>query len=272
MISRVGRGTAFWLVIAFFAMLISSPAMARPSADPQVIGPLLAQDEPSVDESNESTGVSIAVGALVINGILLLVIIYQTNQARHTLDTQRDEIKVQREAVEAQQEAVEAQRDEIDAQRKAVRSDHERRRKQSTLEYYTRLQDRHSESRHNLHKTLGLNKPDDQLPRTEADSIYKLPEKVTLKNQLMGLMNDYEYLAVGVNTGIFDFDVVDRLGNKSIQAVVHRYKHWIDVAQEATKSLRTYGELEKLADDLKKREGERALDRQDNERGDIKHS
>ena len=244
--------------------------MARPSADTQVIG-LLAQDEPSVDESNESTGVSIAVGALVINGILLVVIVYQTNQARKTLIVQRDEIQVQWHAVEAQQEAVTAQRDDIDAQLKAVRSDHERRRKQSTLEYYTRLQDRHSKTRPKLHKTLNLNKPDDQLARTEAESIFESTEKVTVKNQLMGVLNDHEYLAVGVNTGIFDFDVVDRLGNKSIRAVVHRYKHWIDVAQETTKSKRTYGELEKLASDLKKRENDRAQSSRKQERGDIKH-
>ena len=115
--------------------------------------------------------------------------------------------------------------------------DHRRRKKQSTIEYYS-----------NMANELY---PLDERTNTLLGGVVPTPEKLSTDKELLALatklLSSYERLSVGVNAGIFDFDIIDRMAGSHLIALYARFEPYINSIRNEGNQKYFYVEFEKLA-------------------------
>lgn len=127
----------------------------------------------------------------------------------------------------------------------SIHADHERRKKQATIEFLmAQVRPLWTEGRHLLDKKWGtgvLN--EDSLKQIEDD-----PEARVIVTSLLGHL---EYLSVGINTGIYDKDILFRASGTSMIRLFHRLRPYIKLSQK--NQVTAYIEFENLIHDLEER-------------------
>ncbi|NEQ97940.1 MAG: DUF4760 domain-containing protein [Cyanothece sp. SIO2G6] len=137
----------------------------------------------------------------------------------------------------------------------AVKADHERKRKQSTIEYIGKIW---SESRYELESRYGTD------PLTKED-IKDIENNKELTASVIRLLGQLEHIAVGVNSGVYDKDILYRMSSASISKIYARL--YLFVEERRKNNPRAYIELEELVSEFRERNRDRP-----GTSGNIRHS
>jgi len=164
---------------------------------------------------------TVAVGAagVVLNSVLFVVVVLQLRAVRR----------------------------QVTAAERTTLLDHQRRKKQATIDFYAMT----LESR----LSLPANLPFDR----EADRVTEFLRGVgQTDNSSVRVVTDYlslfELLATGVNTDVFDLEVISRMAGGRIRAMVRNYGPWIESRREQQNAPMLFAELLHLAKRLEKLE------------------
>ena len=133
---------------------------------------------------------------------------------------------------------------------------HERLKKQSTLEYAGK---QWLDARMQLESIYG----DEIVAEEDANNIYQDKE---LKSQVDKLLGTLEHIAAGVNSKIYDEDILYRMVASSVVDNFNRFKHYIKIRRQ-NESKEMYIELEALAIHFMERRRKKPM-----KLGDIIHS
>jgi len=139
---------------------------------------------------------------------------------------------------------------------RASRADHERRRKQATIEYAGQLL---REARMKIDVRYRFQ----ALTSEDINKVMSNPEE---EAELRNILGVFEHLAVGVHAGVYDRDILYRMSATYIISIFQRVKAYIDVAREKF-SPNAFTEFERLATEFKSRK-ENAI----SVKGDIEYS
>ena len=122
----------------------------------------------------------------------------------------------------------------------ATERDHKQRRMQATLEFVTATFDRMG-----LLRERGL----PELVRAAVEPFTDRPLDMTDKRNLVVRenLNGFEALATGVNLGVYDISVVNRLRGTMIVRSWALYEPWVRARRTAFAQQSYYAELEELA-------------------------
>jgi hypothetical protein len=137
--------------------------------------------------------------------------------------------------------------------RKTFLADHERRKKQSTIEFYHTISNGAGlPLRDLIHKVYGS-----LTTITPNDEKYK--ETPELREKTRSYFRNMERLAVGINCGIYDFEVFYRLSGEPTVQLFKALLPLIEDRRKATDAVTFCIEFEKLCSELSKRKqmGER---------------
>lgn len=129
-----------------------------------------------------------------------------------------------------------------------IKADHERRKKQATIEFLNSIRPVWLENETRIYKSLG------RRGLTEAD-IPKILEDDDLRESIKTLLGRLEYMAVGINTGVFDEYILYRMAASYLIKIYHRLYPYIIYIQK-NKNPYAYVEFKELVikfEDLKRR-------------------
>jgi hypothetical protein len=121
------------------------------------------------------------------------------------------------------------------------KSDHERRKKQSTIEYINQIRDKYRPLSIKLSNKFDTNTIN--LEQIDND----------IKSDIRELLSVMEHMSVGINTGVYDFEILHRMSGSYLVRTYHQLLPYIVDRQKDNKS--AYIEFETLCkkiDDLKK--------------------
>ena len=141
---------------------------------------------------------------------------------------------------------------------KSFKADHERRKKQATFEFIQKIRPAWIETKHSLEKRWGKN-PLTSKELAEIDNDFELLKKV---RNLLGLL---EHLSVGMNTEVFDKDLLFRMSGTQIINISIMFNSYIKKVQRSIPT--AYIEFEELAKGFEERKRLRP-----ESRGNIIHS
>jgi hypothetical protein len=122
---------------------------------------------------------------------------------------------------------------------KNSKADHERRKKQATIEFYNHT----GNERNNL--------------LDQIINVCKVEEGSDMLNTIKGYLANMERLAVGINTGIYDITVFDRMAGNFTIRTYDRLREIIDSRRKVGCAPYLFSDFEKLVLDLKKLRNER---------------
>jgi hypothetical protein len=125
----------------------------------------------------------------------------------------------------------------------SVREDHDRRRKQATIEYINDVRDRYRAEHRHLLRALG--------GPMNAQSVEKIRSNPDLNARLLDLLGLFEGLAAGVNAGVFDVELLNRVSGGYLIRVFETYKAYM-LARRQSRWPSLYREFEQLVQDLRK--------------------
>ena len=131
---------------------------------------------------------------------------------------------------------------------KTLKDDHDRRRQQATLEYLIKdVRPHWGDELRQLASSIGRTIPmsDETMSKLRAN-----PQSRQLINKLLG---NIEHMAVGVNMGVYDLEILDRSSGGFLINTFNRFLPYIRRRQ--MKQPLIYTEFEKLTDALCKRRG-----------------
>jgi hypothetical protein len=120
---------------------------------------------------------------------------------------------------------------------RSFKADHERRRKQATIEFITKIRPIWDENQRILDETFG----EDTLT---AEAIARLEDEPETRHVLRSLLANLEFMAVGMNTGVFDKDLLYRMAASYLIGIYHRLRPYINHVQRTNPY--TYIEFEEI--------------------------
>lgn len=123
-------------------------------------------------------------------------------------------------------------------------SDHERRRKQATIEYINSISPAYQDLKNIIIKDFG----DEILTKERVDLIFKNEEK---KSIIRGYLNALEHLSVGANTAVFDKDILFRTSGTRIVKTYRNFQLYFKKIQKENPSV--YSEFCHLAKEFERR-------------------
>ncbi len=141
---------------------------------------------------------------------------------------------------------------------KAIKADHERRKKQATIEFVQKIRPAWLEAKNKLEERWGKN-PLTSKELEEIDNDFQLQKVV---NNLLGLL---EHLSVGMNTGVYDKDLLFRMSGSFLIDIHNRFRSYIDQVQ--VRNPAAYIEYQNLVSDFEERKRTKP-----STEGDIRHS
>ncbi len=129
---------------------------------------------------------------------------------------------------------------------KSLKADHERRKKQATFEFVQKIRPAWIEARHIIEEKSG-DKPLSSKELLEIDGNFQLLKLVrTLLGQL-------EHLSVGMNSRVFDKDLLYRMSGTELVTIYRRLDAYIKKAQNINpKAYIEYEDLVKVFEDRKR--------------------
>jgi len=114
---------------------------------------------------------------------------------------------------------------------------HERLKKQSTLEY---AGEKWLSARVQLERAYGV----DALSKDVAQQIYEDNE---LRTQVLNLLGTLEHISAGVNSKVYDEDILYRMAGASVIDNFNRFKNYIKLRRQNEGNDELYIELEELS-------------------------
>lgn len=121
--------------------------------------------------------------------------------------------------------------------------DHERRRKQATIEYFEAMTNKLFEVQAKFNdKISALN-----------IEIYMLDTDPSLLKDATEILSAFERLSVGVNAKIFDFDILDRMCGSYLIFLYSRFSPYIEKIRKDASRINSYKEFENLVYQIKKK-------------------
>lgn len=133
------------------------------------------------------------------------------------------------------------------------KKDHERRRKQATIEYFEEMTSKLYDSQAKFNNKFN---------QLDVD-ISELDTNIELLKNATEILAAFERLSVGVNTKIFDLDILDRMAGSYLMVMYTRFAPYIAKVRTDASRVNSYQEFENVVDCIKKKR--RIL----NERGNI---
>ena len=127
---------------------------------------------------------------------------------------------------------------------KMLNSDHDRRKKQATMEHIRTIRPIYVKLLRESEKVFGQ----DVLSKENVAIILADYEK---RENLKDFLSTLEHLAVGVNTGIFDISIVYRMMGAYLIRMFNRFRPYIKEVQKSVNST-AYIEFENMAKELEK--------------------
>ena len=129
---------------------------------------------------------------------------------------------------------------------KSIKADHERRKKQATFEFVQKIRPAWLEARHALEERWGK----DPLTSKELEEIENDFHLMTTVRGLLGLL---EHLSVGMNSGVFDKDLLYRMSGTQLINIHKRLYLYIEKIQQTHPTAYTeYHELVKEFEERKR--------------------
>ena len=141
---------------------------------------------------------------------------------------------------------------------KSFRADHERRQKQATIEYAAHLL-------RECRSTIDAKYKFQPLSEKDIERIKSTPEEEAELRKIMGAI---EHLAVGVNTGVYDKDILYRMSASYIISIYNRMWLFIEYMRKEF-SPNAYTELEYI---VKEYESSKKGVYKRKSKGEIKYS
>ena len=135
----------------------------------------------------------------------------------------------------------------------ATARDHDRRKKQATIDFWAATQDR----RLALAIQLPLDRDVKEIKKFLKEAGQGDNEKVRTLADFLGL---YEMLATGINADVFDFELFAVMAGPRITSVVDNYGDWIQERRDERKDPLLYDELTHLASRLARRWAEKSAE------------
>jgi len=129
---------------------------------------------------------------------------------------------------------------QIEQQIKIAQADHDRKKKQSTIE---------------LCNTLEGQKIFDFIDALPKEKTLKVPTIISdekLEKDVANCLARLEYLAVGVNSDVYDFKILNLLCGMFLSKVYRQFEHYINHARTAEGDHMTYKEFELLVQKIDK--------------------
>jgi hypothetical protein len=127
----------------------------------------------------------------------------------------------------------------------ATQLDHDRRRKQATIEFYTDLL--------TMRAALSDHVPYDRDAAAVAELLTRAANGDDIATRaILEHLSLYELFAAGVRTDVFDFSVAWRTAGNRIVAIMDNYRPWIDERRVILGQPGLYYELEWLAKEVSK--------------------
>jgi len=154
---------------------------------------------------------------LAFAGVIYAILI-QTKQ----LDLQRQELALTRIELQRAAAAQEASQKTLN---QTMSADHERRKKQATMDYMTTVRPIWAESRRSLNDAFG------NRALTE-DNLNEIDSSRELQRVVRELLSKLEHLAVGVNTGVLDPDIIYRMSGSYLIRIYRRVGLYLEKAQK----------------------------------------
>ncbi|MCB2263780.1 MAG: DUF4760 domain-containing protein [Candidatus Thiosymbion ectosymbiont of Robbea hypermnestra] len=136
-----------------------------------------------------------------------------------------------------------------------LKADHERQKKQATIEYIGQIW---RESRYHLESQYGT----DSLT---IDDVSELEQNKKQLAEVVRILGQLEHVAVGVNTGVYDKEILYRMLARKIPGIFRRCSEFIKSRRK--NNARAYNELEELVLYFEERNREKPP-----EGGEIRHS
>lgn len=133
---------------------------------------------------------------------------------------------------------------------RSTRLDHDRRRRQATLEYLTATLDRRA-------RYLETGIPEER----DAEAISRMVQAALDGDgeshaRISGYLHVYNMLAVGAEADIFDIEVVDQVMGGTIRAIATNYRPWMEYRREITGEARLFEDTMWLASQMQRRENQ----------------
>ncbi len=142
---------------------------------------------------------------------------------------------------------------------RTLRADHERRKKQATILYLDNLRTSYRKWNNELVKKFGTDP-------IGAETANKITEDIGSWAILKDMLGLFEHLAVGVNTGVFDIDILNKMAGQYLIDVYDRWKVYINERRKDPKHQSVYMEYEILVNRI------RLIRKKDDEIGRIRYS
>ena len=112
---------------------------------------------------------------------------------------------------------------------KSLKADHERRKKQATFEFVQKIRPAWIEAKHAIEEKWG-DEPLTSKELLEIDSDFKLLKLIR------NLLGQLEHLSVGMNSGVFDKDLLYRMSGSQLISIYHRLRTYIERVQKSSPS------------------------------------
>lgn len=137
---------------------------------------------------------------------------------------------------------------------KSFRADHERRKKQSTIEYINTIRTSYKELTNELIDKFG----DNAINLSEIDA--------ETKNNIKQLLSILEHMSVGINTDVYDFYILKRMSGSFLVSRYHQLYPYINNSQKKNQTF--YIEFERLCNRMKSNKKSKFM----SDKGNIKFS
>lgn len=123
------------------------------------------------------------------------------------------------------------------------RKDHERRRKQATIEYFEDMTSKLYDVQAKFNTKLNQLNIEIEMLDTDMELLKDATE----------VLAAFERLCVGVNTNIFDFDILERMAGSYLVMVYFRFAPYIEKIRKDASRTNSYIEFEQVAIRIKQR-------------------
>jgi len=124
---------------------------------------------------------------------------------------------------------------------RTLKADHERKRKQATIEFVGASW---RENRTQIESKLGTN-------RLNENQLKEIREDVETEGILKNFLNAVEHLAVGLNSGVYDKEILYRMNGTLMVIMYDRYEPYITLIRKDYSS--AYIEFENIVTEFKNR-------------------
>jgi len=125
----------------------------------------------------------------------------------------------------------------------SLRKDHLRRKLEGTLEHMNQIREKYRLMNAELIDELGIEPLDEE-------RVGRLRQSPRLWEKVKDILGLFEHLAIGVNLGVFDLGMLEKMSGTYLSNVFRRFSTYIRTQRESTNNPTLYQEYEKLVEQI----------------------